>query len=128
MRALALEAAELLAKDGYAVELLDIPRFEVLYDKAAPASTPKDYQIARASQDDASIILHSSGTSAFPKPIRMSSRNFIAWGSTLCEFVVRDKYLYSERLSRLWRGRRLRANDKEETIPLRMDHFNIRPE
>ncbi|VDB85408.1 unnamed protein product [Peniophora sp. CBMAI 1063] len=85
MRGLAAEAAALLAKDQYVVELLDLPRFEVLYERSTPAelSESNDYRIAPISSDALAVILHSSGTSAFPKPIKMTSRNFVAWGSTL---------------------------------------------
>lgn len=82
MRDLASEAVNFLATDGYLVELLDFPHFEALYGEAAP--TPSDFRIASFSPDATVIILHSSGTSAFPKPIEVTHRTYLAWGTAFC--------------------------------------------
>ena len=75
----------MLANDGYYVELLDLPHFEVLYCSEPHSSlTPDSFRISPLSQDEPVMILHSSGTSAFPKPIRMIGRNYIAWGTAPC--------------------------------------------
>ncbi|KZV64719.1 hypothetical protein PENSPDRAFT_690494 [Peniophora sp. CONT] len=66
---------------AYHVELLDLPRFEVLYDESAPSTSGGSARIAPNSPDALSMVLHSSGTSAFPKPIQMTNRNYIAWGT-----------------------------------------------
>ena len=84
MRTLASETTDLLAKNGYLVELLEFPRFEILYDQSAPVPTPEESLIAPLSPKEPAMILHSSGTSAFPKPIRMNNRNYIAWGTSPC--------------------------------------------
>ncbi|KZV69420.1 acetyl-CoA synthetase-like protein [Peniophora sp. CONT] len=78
LRALAAEAIRLLAEDGHCVALLDIPRFETLFDEST--RMPTDFCIAPPSVDSPALILHSSGTSAFPKPIMLTHRNYISWG------------------------------------------------
>ena len=87
MRTLASETVGLLAKDGYALELLDLPRFEFLYAADASPPTPDDSRIAPLALDALGIILHSSGTSAFPKPIHILGHHLISWGSTLCAYI-----------------------------------------
>ncbi|VDB87373.1 unnamed protein product [Peniophora sp. CBMAI 1063] len=81
MRALASETVDLLAKDGYEIGLLDLPRFEVLYGSTTPpCPTLEDSRIAPLSADALALVLHSSGTSAFPKPIQVNNHNFRSWG------------------------------------------------
>jgi acyl-coenzyme A synthetase/AMP-(fatty) acid ligase len=84
MQTLYREAAEHLAKDGFTTQAHDVPHFEDVYnDEPAPAS--EDVRIATFDFDALVVILHSSGTSAFPKPIRISNRRYVGFGTALCE-------------------------------------------
>ncbi|KAI0350560.1 acetyl-CoA synthetase-like protein [Trametes cingulata] len=83
MQRLAREAGELLAQDGRALELLPMPTFEDMYgpggdgeDELAPMG-----KVSRVSPDKTCIILHSSGSTAFPKPIKFLDKNFRKWGT-----------------------------------------------
>jgi acyl-CoA synthetase (AMP-forming)/AMP-acid ligase II len=83
MQSLFNETAKLLAQDGFAVQALDVPQFEDLYnDEAAPAS--EDVQLWPFDFASLAIILHSSGTSSFPKPIRIPHRQFLSFGAVTC--------------------------------------------
>lgn len=98
LRVLALEAVTLLARDGYRAEVLDIPSFETLYIEAAPSTS--NFCIAPFSQDATVLLLHSSGTSGFPKPIHLTNRIYISWGTCGCECFwflscTRSNSLYS---------------------------------
>jgi acyl-coenzyme A synthetase/AMP-(fatty) acid ligase len=83
MQTLYREAAEYLSKDGFTTQSHDVPRFEDVYtDEPAPA--PENVHIATFDFDALLVILHSSGTSAFPKPIRISNRRFVGFGTAIC--------------------------------------------
>ncbi|KZV68636.1 acetyl-CoA synthetase-like protein [Peniophora sp. CONT] len=81
MRGTSLEVVRLLTEDNYLVELLDFPRFELLYSSGQSTSESDDNCIMPHSMDTPGLILHSSGTSAFPKPISISHRAFLTWGN-----------------------------------------------
>ena len=87
MSALASETTKLLAKDGCGIELLIVPHYEALYDTTSPVPTLNDSRIAAQSMDQVNIILHSSGTSAFPKPIRLSGHNYKSWCISFCQYI-----------------------------------------
>jgi acyl-coenzyme A synthetase/AMP-(fatty) acid ligase len=87
MRSLFSETAKQLAQDDFAVQALDIPQFEHLYNnEAAPA--PGDVRLWSFNFDSEAVILHSSGTSSFPKPIRILHRGFFSLGSVTCKSTV----------------------------------------
>ncbi|KAH7912513.1 hypothetical protein BJ138DRAFT_785417 [Hygrophoropsis aurantiaca] len=76
MQRLSKEAIEALAKEGYSVETILMPQFSDLYTQGEP----EPVVLRKIGLDATAIIMHSSGSTAFPKPIRMSNRNFIQWG------------------------------------------------
>ncbi|KAH7912516.1 hypothetical protein BJ138DRAFT_785575 [Hygrophoropsis aurantiaca] len=76
MQRLSKEAIEALAKEGYSVETISMPQFSDLYTQGEP----EPVVLRTIGLDATAIIMHSSGSTAFPKPIRMSNRNFIRWG------------------------------------------------
>ncbi|KAF8520979.1 acetyl-CoA synthetase-like protein [Gautieria morchelliformis] len=86
MQRLSRESLDLLARDGHSVEILPIPRFEELFlgmegKQTAPVAI-QPLQIDRPG-----LILHSSGklcypgSTAFPKPITLTHRMLLQWGS-----------------------------------------------
>nr|UXY92114.1 ATP/NADPH-dependent carboxylic acid reductase [Trametes cinnabarina] len=79
MQRLAHEAIELLQKDGRELELLPMPSFEEMYGQAGgdDALVP----MGNVSPDRTCLILHSSGSTAFPKPIKFLDKNFKRWGT-----------------------------------------------
>ncbi|KAI0030733.1 acetyl-CoA synthetase-like protein [Vararia minispora EC-137] len=85
MQALSKQATDMLAKENYRLELLPIPRFDDLYDDSSNSFLPtlNDVRILPYSANSVAVIFHSSGTSAFPKPIKVPDRNLRAWGSAM---------------------------------------------
>ncbi|KAI1791373.1 acetyl-CoA synthetase-like protein [Ganoderma leucocontextum] len=81
MQRLAQEANEHLAKDGNEFECLPMPRFEDLYGPGGDddALVP----MGKVSPEKTCIIIHSSGSTAFPKPIKFLDKNFRQWGTFL---------------------------------------------
>ncbi|KAI0318579.1 acetyl-CoA synthetase-like protein [Amylostereum chailletii] len=78
MQRLGQQTVEVLAKDGYVVQVLPMPQFPDLYDEnggelegAQPRPMDMDHPV---------LILHTSGSTSFPKPIKMTNRNFLRWG------------------------------------------------
>ncbi|KAH9851221.1 acetyl-CoA synthetase-like protein [Lenzites betulinus] len=80
MQRLAHEAIELLRKDNYELELIPMPSFEDLY---GPGGDDALVPMGKVSHENVAIILHSSGSTAFPKPIKFLDKNFKKWGSFL---------------------------------------------
>ncbi|KAM5541012.1 hypothetical protein V8D89_005323 [Ganoderma adspersum] len=78
MQRLAQEANELLAKDGIEFEALPMPNFEDLY---GPGGDDALVPMGKVSPDKTCIIIHSSGSTAFPKPIKFLDKNFRKWGT-----------------------------------------------
>ncbi|KAL1943361.1 hypothetical protein VTO73DRAFT_4436 [Trametes versicolor] len=78
MQRLAHETIELLAKDGLALDLLPMPTFEDMY---GPGGDDAFVPMGEVSPDQTAIILHSSGSTAFPKPIKFLDKNFRKWGT-----------------------------------------------
>lgn len=77
MQRLALDACTLLKSEGIDVHILPAPQFEDLYNQDSSVT-----QLApvRSSPDPEILILHSSGSTAQPKPIPFLSSNFVKWG------------------------------------------------
>ncbi|KAI0314196.1 acetyl-CoA synthetase-like protein [Amylostereum chailletii] len=71
------EAADVLASDGYELQILPVPQFPDLYNNNDQL---EDFQPRTMDADHPVLILHTSGSTAFPKPIRMTNRNFMKWG------------------------------------------------
>ncbi|OSD00720.1 acetyl-CoA synthetase-like protein [Trametes coccinea BRFM310] len=78
MQRLAQEAIEMLKKDGRELELLPMPTFEDMY---GPGGDDELVPMGKVSPDKTCLILHSSGSTAFPKPIRFLDKNFRKWGT-----------------------------------------------
>ncbi|KAI0772397.1 acetyl-CoA synthetase-like protein [Trametes elegans] len=78
MQRLAHDAVELLAKDGLELELLPMPTFEDMY---GPGGDDALVPMGKVHPDKTAIIIHSSGSTAFPKPIKFLDKNFRKWGS-----------------------------------------------
>ncbi|TBU53497.1 acetyl-CoA synthetase-like protein [Dichomitus squalens] len=78
MQRIAHEAKEQLANDGYEVELLPLPEFTDLYNDGPEPDIP----MSRIVPDKPALILHSSGSTSFPKPITILHRTFSQWGYT----------------------------------------------
>ncbi|KAI0369579.1 acetyl-CoA synthetase-like protein [Pilatotrama ljubarskyi] len=76
MQRVAQEAKEELAKEGYQVNLLPVSSFEELYK----SSDTVDIEMGSVNADKAAIILHSSGSTSFPKPITLTHRSLTRWG------------------------------------------------
>ncbi|KAJ7276812.1 acetyl-CoA synthetase-like protein [Mycena rebaudengoi] len=78
---LAKAAAMVLSKDGLALDLL--PMFQ--YKESTPMSDPAVRKKTRKTEDnDVVLILHSSGTTAFPKPIKISKKGLINLSNIPC--------------------------------------------
>ncbi|RPD70255.1 acetyl-CoA synthetase-like protein [Lentinus tigrinus ALCF2SS1-7] len=76
MQRLAEEAKEELTKEGYDVELLPMPEFGQLYNED---DVPDDVKMGILRGDDQAVIIHSSGSTSFPKPIPITHRNLARW-------------------------------------------------
>ncbi|KAI0743094.1 acetyl-CoA synthetase-like protein [Daedaleopsis nitida] len=79
MQRLALEAQAELARDGYAVRLLPLPELRDVYNDAEEGDAVGAVKMGRVDGDQTALIIHSSGSTSFPKPIRISHRNFARW-------------------------------------------------
>ncbi|KAJ2919461.1 hypothetical protein MD484_g949, partial [Candolleomyces efflorescens] len=70
MQRLAMAARDLL---DHPITLMDVPSFQEIYE-AEPVEPPPPVH------NETSLILHSSGSTSFPKPIHLSHRNLLQWG------------------------------------------------
>ncbi|KAI8989661.1 acetyl-CoA synthetase-like protein [Trametes punicea] len=77
MQRLAHETKELLAQDDYEVELLPLPEFQHLYNEREDGL---DIELGPISEKQTCLILHSSGSTSFPKPIHFPHRHLTRWG------------------------------------------------
>lgn len=75
MQKLAQSAQERL--DGASVVVLDVPSFKEIFETEPEGTLPDVQDIGR---DATALILHSSGSTSFPKPIHLSHRNLVEWG------------------------------------------------
>ncbi|TFK84744.1 acetyl-CoA synthetase-like protein [Polyporus arcularius HHB13444] len=77
MQRLAHEAAELRAADGARVQTFQMPTFEDLYLKDEGV----DFEVQKRGLDEIVMIMHSSGSTAFPKPIPLTNRRVLEWAT-----------------------------------------------
>ncbi|KAI0673258.1 acetyl-CoA synthetase-like protein [Trametes maxima] len=77
MQRIANEAREILSAEGYEINLLPLPTFEDFYDEHDESLPIK---MGPVHENKPAIILHSSGSTSFPKPITLLHRNFTRWG------------------------------------------------
>ncbi|KAI0633130.1 acetyl-CoA synthetase-like protein [Trametes polyzona] len=80
MQQLANEAVKLLNKDGVELELLPMPTYKDLY---GPGGDDALVPMGDVSPEKTCLILHSSGSTAFPKPIKFLDKNYRKWGTFL---------------------------------------------
>ncbi|KAI9058660.1 acetyl-CoA synthetase-like protein [Trametes sanguinea] len=78
MQRLAKETISLLRKDGRELEILPMPTYNDIY---GPGGDNALVPMAKANPNRTCLILHSSGSTAFPKPIKFIDRNFRKWGA-----------------------------------------------
>ncbi|RPD57315.1 acetyl-CoA synthetase-like protein [Lentinus tigrinus ALCF2SS1-7] len=78
MQGLIRGAADILAQKGIQIDTFSVPRPE---DHAQGAAHPG---LADISEGDTTIILHSSGTTALPKPIRITRRGLVNLSNIPC--------------------------------------------
>ncbi|KAJ6595668.1 acetyl-CoA synthetase-like protein [Mycena vulgaris] len=78
---LAKETAALLSKDGVELELLPMVGSPDLTGKEDTADAKR---IRQTRNDDVVLILHSSGTTAFPKPIKITKKGLINLSNIPC--------------------------------------------
>ncbi|KAL1938320.1 hypothetical protein VTO73DRAFT_11771 [Trametes versicolor] len=71
------EAKEQLAKEGYELNILPLPQFRDLYNESDDGLGIKMGPIGA---DKPAVILHSSGSTSFPKPISLTHRSLTRWG------------------------------------------------
>ncbi|TFK88243.1 acetyl-CoA synthetase-like protein [Polyporus arcularius HHB13444] len=78
MQRLARDTNALLSEEGKEFELVPMPDFEDLY---GPGGDEELVPMGEVSPHKTCIILHSSGFTALPKPIRFLDKNFRKWGT-----------------------------------------------
>ncbi|TFY81856.1 hypothetical protein EWM64_g2159 [Hericium alpestre] len=84
MQRLSIGARGLLDKDGLDVHVLPMVEFDDLFPSdAAQSRVSYDITLRKLGLDQIAIILHSSGSTSFPKPVKITSRNYVQWGSAL---------------------------------------------
>ena len=66
-----------IGQDKLAVSIKPMPTYEQLFETPEEASLPllDSYDL-----DSVALILHSSGSTNFPKPISLTHRNLVEWG------------------------------------------------
>ncbi|KAI0712724.1 acetyl-CoA synthetase-like protein [Cerioporus squamosus] len=77
MQKLSQEAADLCAADGVRVQMLPMPTFEDLYLQDEGV----DLEVQKMGLNHILMILHSSGSTAFPKPIPLTNRRVLEWAT-----------------------------------------------
>ncbi|KAI9058630.1 acetyl-CoA synthetase-like protein [Trametes sanguinea] len=77
MQRLAHEAKDILTKEGYEIELVPLPEYRDLYNDSKGGL---DIQMAPQNEEKTCLILHSSGSTSFPKPVPFPHRNLTRWG------------------------------------------------
>ncbi|KAL7278804.1 hypothetical protein ACG7TL_007815 [Trametes sanguinea] len=80
MQRLAHEAKDILKKEGYEIELVPLPEYRDLYNHSKDGL---DIQMAPQNDEKTCLILHSSGSTSFPKPVPFPHRHLTRWGFLL---------------------------------------------
>ncbi|KAJ6541378.1 hypothetical protein B0H19DRAFT_1173050 [Mycena capillaripes] len=81
MQSLAASAHARLAEIGTHVKLMPLPTFRELF-QASPGIPDTRILMKKRQLDDAAVVMHSSGSTAFPKAIRLSHRIMLESGLT----------------------------------------------
>ncbi|KAM5541058.1 hypothetical protein V8D89_005369 [Ganoderma adspersum] len=79
MQRLAHHTKEALAAGGYAIDIFPTPVYSDLYGDVGNQETLRTVSRPRGSNNGTAIILHSSGSTSFPKPIPLPHRNLSMW-------------------------------------------------
>ncbi|THH15905.1 hypothetical protein EW146_g4648 [Bondarzewia mesenterica] len=79
MQRLCKEAVTLLEKDGVHVEVLPMIQFANISDEGAPAKEEPEIEFGKLDLDKVVCVMHSSGSTSFPKPIYFSHRTLLQW-------------------------------------------------
>ncbi|KAJ3566240.1 hypothetical protein NP233_g7123 [Leucocoprinus birnbaumii] len=77
MQSCALEACAILKSEGIDVHILPMPQFEDMYGQD---NLTNRLPVVKNLLDPIVLMIHSSGSTARPKPIPFSSSRFIKWG------------------------------------------------
>ncbi|OSD00749.1 acetyl-CoA synthetase-like protein [Trametes coccinea BRFM310] len=80
MQRLAHEAKDILKKEGYEIELVPLPEYRDLYNNNKEGL---DIQMVTQNDEKTCLILHSSGSTSFPKPVPFPHRHLTRWGFLL---------------------------------------------
>ncbi|KAF5353868.1 hypothetical protein D9756_007248 [Leucocoprinus leucothites] len=82
MQRVANGACELVRQEQQSLDvtLLDAPSFQDLFSDPLRSFEPLP-PMQRTNVDSIALILHSSGSTSFPKPIPLTHRNLIQWGT-----------------------------------------------
>ncbi|TFY70598.1 hypothetical protein EVG20_g2397, partial [Dentipellis fragilis] len=80
MQRLSEEVAESLAKDNTEFDVLPMVDFEELFPSDDQEAPILDAPVRQFGAEEVALILHSSGSTAFPKPIRIRAKTFVQWG------------------------------------------------
>ncbi|TFK50327.1 acetyl-CoA synthetase-like protein [Heliocybe sulcata] len=78
MQTLAHAACKRLSNEGYEVRIVPMPTFAELYEGDGELFEPLP-SMKRPSGSQTGMILHSSGSTAFPKPIHLTQRIMLQW-------------------------------------------------
>ncbi|KAI0028244.1 acetyl-CoA synthetase-like protein [Vararia minispora EC-137] len=79
MQALASETVAILTKQGIQIEVLPMPAFEDLFHEDPPPEE-SSVRVCELRRDMTVLLVHSSGTTSFPRIVRFRSHNFVGWG------------------------------------------------
>ncbi|KAJ6625067.1 acetyl-CoA synthetase-like protein [Mycena sp. CBHHK59/15] len=77
------DAAALLSKEGIELELLRMVKFDELTRESDVEDVDSE-GVPKIGNDDVVVILHSSGTTAFPKPIKITKKGVINLSNIPC--------------------------------------------
>lgn len=70
-------AAGAIEQGQLAVSIKSMPTYEQLFRDHEELSVPL---LDKYDMDSIALILHSSGSTSFPKPISLTQRNLVEWG------------------------------------------------
>jgi acyl-coenzyme A synthetase/AMP-(fatty) acid ligase len=90
LQSLVVQAIEILAGSNFRVQILSTPTFSSFYNDEPFGSqlTVDSIRLWPVMSDDTLLILHSSGTSSFPKPIMQNSGHCISSGLLSCPYSL----------------------------------------
>jgi len=75
-----------LQEPGLSVNVIDTPSFDDLYGSDKTVELP---QLEGITQESVAVILHSSGSTAFPKPITLTMRMLMETAMSSCKYIMR---------------------------------------